>query len=143
MDDIEGAVRKSLGEALQKQRTFWGDIENFTSSVNWRDRFVVGLLIFQATIFVASLLSHNRLALQTVLFTVIVTLLFAAQTLNSFASLRWEKFTDANYFDEHGVFAGIVFCTPLLLSTVVNATKKKNNFFLGIAHFFSDIVPLV
>ena len=52
---------------------------------------------------------------QTVIFLLAVSLVAMAEKINSYCAANWKVFATQNYFDRHGVFAGIVFCTPLLL----------------------------
>ena len=39
----------------------------------------------------------------------------SAEWLNGIGARTWEKFSTQNYFDNRGIFIGIMFCGPLLL----------------------------
>lgn len=38
-----------------------------------------------------------------------------AERLNGIGASRWKEFSTQNYFDQNGVFIGIMVCAPLLL----------------------------
>jgi hypothetical protein len=49
----------------------------------------------------------------------IAGLVRCAEYINSLASQHWESFATQNYFDERGIFVAIMFCTPLLLDSLI------------------------
>eukprot|EP00611_Tribonema_gayanum_P002759 TRINITY_DN12092_c0_g1_i1.p1 TRINITY_DN12092_c0_g1~~TRINITY_DN12092_c0_g1_i1.p1 ORF type:complete len:162 (+),score=54.72 TRINITY_DN12092_c0_g1_i1:175-660(+) len=95
-----------------------GFIENcqaFCAAVDWSETWIQAILCFHAAVAAAALLSRNRLNCQISLFLTICALVRGAEWANAHAARRWSAFARQNYFDERGVFVGVVWCAPLLL----------------------------
>ena len=52
---------------------------------------------------------------QAAVFVATTALLYVARHLNRAAGAHWAGFSTQNYFDEQGLFAGVVWCAPLIL----------------------------
>lgn len=52
---------------------------------------------------------------QAAVFVTTTGLLYASRHLNRAAGAHWADFSTQNYFDEQGLFAGVVWCAPLIL----------------------------
>ena len=48
------------------------------------------------------------------IFSIICLIVFFCERINSLCSENWYEFATQNYFDEHGVFMGVIVCAPLL-----------------------------
>ena len=45
----------------------------------------------------------------------ICTLIYFAESFNSYGAKNWQAFSTQNYFDKNGVFASVIFSSPLLI----------------------------
>lgn len=48
------------------------------------------------------------------IFTIICLIVFFCERINNLCSEKWNEFATQNYFDEHGIFMGVIVCAPLL-----------------------------
>jgi hypothetical protein len=86
----------------------------FSSAVDWSERWIQCLLGFHFILFLAVIISRKNADLQTFLFLFIAVLVFLSETINSYCAIHWKEFSKQNYFDNQGVFIGILFAAPLL-----------------------------
>jgi hypothetical protein len=86
----------------------------FSSAVDWSERWIQCLLGFHIILFLAVIISRKNADLQTFLFLFIAVLVFLSETINSYCAIHWKEFSKQNYFDNQGVFIGILFAAPLL-----------------------------
>jgi hypothetical protein len=87
----------------------------FSSAINWHERWIQGLIAFHIFMWILIIISRRNMTMQSCMFLVICGLVYASEPLNTYCRINWPLFATQNYFDEHGVFAGIMFAGPLLL----------------------------
>ncbi|KAH8060151.1 DNA binding protein [Aureococcus anophagefferens] len=64
-----------------------------------------------------------------------------AERLNALGAAHWEKFATQNYFDDHGIFAGALFCAPMLsLCMLLNLhlAARCQKLAASVAHVLRD-----
>jgi len=108
--EIDGILSNSVGPQTLSEH--W---EAFTSAINFEEPFVRGLFALHAVVLVLVVLLRRVYPAQVTLFVLICVLVGAAEPANRWAAENWRSFATQNYFDEHGVFTGLMFCAPLLL----------------------------
>jgi len=86
---------------------------------------MVVLLGSHCLLFLLTIIFRRNVDVQTVIFLVAVSLVAMAERINSFCAAHWKDFATQNYFDPHGVFAGIVFCAPLLLLLLFQLVRLR------------------
>ena len=115
MDSIQDEMKdlmKQSGKAPNGAMDQWNA---FSSAVNWTESWIRALLGFHLLLFLAMILFRKNVNFQTCLFFFIVVLVYFSERINSYCATHWEEFSTQNYFDEHGVFSGLLFSGPLLL----------------------------
>ncbi|KAF9579083.1 hypothetical protein BGW38_004815 [Lunasporangiospora selenospora] len=103
-----------LNSSWDRFKTITSD---FIAAVEWQQTWIQLVLALHLVIFFLIILLRNRPnALAGMLFSTLV-LAALSEPLNGIGSRHWQQFSDDNYFDTHGVFAGIVWAAPLLLNS--------------------------
>lgn len=82
------------------------------------------------------------------LFTVILGGTRSSEFINTYLRDRWHEFSRQNYFDEHGIFMGVMWAGPLLLLgfTMLVSTTRNLTFSTrqeGTLAFWGSSSPLV
>lgn len=93
-------------------------ISAFKTAINWKEHFIIGLIVFQILMFVSAYYVSKRdrgLVPRITVMVVIGVLVRLSEYINSYAAEHWRIFATQNYFDKGGVFVGIMFCGPLLV----------------------------
>lgn len=83
------------------------------------------LILVPPLAYVARTQSH---VLQVGLFAVILGGTRLSEVINTFLRNRWPDFSRQNYFDEHGIFMGVMWAGPLLIlgfTMLVRGAKKR------------------
>eukprot|EP01036_Dinobryon_divergens_P034019 gene34019-43952_t len=115
MQSIEENLHEMIklsGNAPKDALQHW---EAFSSAINWRETWIQVLLGSHCFLFILTILFRRNVDVQTIIFLAAVGLVAMAERINSFCAAHWKEFATQNYFDQYGVFVGIVFCAPLLL----------------------------
>jgi transmembrane protein 18 len=113
-EQVKQLMRDNPGNARSPE-TPWEMWQAFSSAVNWSQRWIQGLLAFHALLFALVIVFRNNENAQVVLFMLICVLLYFCEQINTYCAQHWEEFSTDNYFDDRGVFAGVMFAGPLLL----------------------------
>lgn len=93
--------------------------EGFLRAVDWRERWLVGLLAGHLALITAAVRLRRRAGAQTGIFLGAAALIYLAEPINSFLEARWESFSSQNYFDRAGLFISVVLSGPLLLCSLL------------------------
>jgi transmembrane protein 18 len=107
-------MRWNIGQVSSSFPIFPQNCLAFSSAVDWSERWIQCLLGFHIILFLAVIISRKNADLQTFLFLFIALLVFLSETINSYCATHWKEFSKQNYFDNQGVFIGILFAAPLL-----------------------------
>ena len=81
--------------------------------MDWRETWIRCLLLWHLSLWLLFIFTRKNFPAVQAVFG-IAACVALAETLNGLCAKRWEKFATQNYFDERGVFAGIMLCAPLL-----------------------------
>ncbi|TMW62540.1 hypothetical protein Poli38472_005158 [Pythium oligandrum] len=84
--------------------------------VNWTEPLILGLATFHLLLLVTVFLTRHRLYVQFALFVAIILLLVVTEALNTWARANWRRIATQQYFDQRGVFMGIFYGAPLLVT---------------------------
>ena len=112
-------------------------IQAFIAAVQWQQPFFLALLCFHLCLLLLSLLLRHSYMLQLVLLGALLALVSASENLNSLCKQRWRSIATEDYFDSGGIFASLVWASPLALIafiTVVSAAHTQ----LVMLHSDSD-----
>lgn len=125
-DLAEGAHQEvyRLARESPGPQTAWEGLEAFSAAVDWKEPWIRKLLCAHVAMFVVTIGLRKRFGVQVGLFGVVCVCVGAAERLNGLAAQHWREFSGQDYFDEHGVFAAVMWCGPLL----VLATFQLCNF---------------
>mmetsp|Transcript_17844 Transcript_17844/g.28914 ORF Transcript_17844/g.28914 Transcript_17844/m.28914 type:complete len:156 (-) Transcript_17844:2323-2790(-) len=114
----EGILRQVTNNEQFKDayRTFYDSFMGFYHAIAWKDEpWLVYLLGFHVSLWSLVFITRRRLYLQAFLLVFISCLIYFCERINRYAGSRWSEFATQNYFDERGVFAGIMYAGPLII----------------------------
>lgn len=135
LEGIETDILDLAKQSAHAPETFRDHLEAFSAAVNWREPWIRGLLFGHAVLWVLFLTTRSRTNTQIALFLFAAALVAVAEPLNTFCRKRWRSFATQNYFDEAGVFAGVLYCAPLLALLLV----MMFNFLFQSANLLVDV----
>lgn len=115
MKSIEESMVHMMKESANAPQTAMEHWNAFSSAVDWSENWIRSLLVFHVVLLLIVVATRKNLDLQTLFFAAICLLVFCSEFLNSYCAQNWASFSKQNYFDSHGVFAGIMYSGPLLL----------------------------
>ena len=104
--------------SFQKSSAFIHDqAMGFYYAVAWKDEpWLIALLVMHGILLLLVVVfGRKSFLLQSTLFILMTVAVFASESLNRIGGELWNEFSTQNYFDEHGVFMGVVFAGPLML----------------------------
>jgi hypothetical protein len=119
MANVEESMKHLMRETAKAPETALEHWQAFSSAVDWSETWIRGLVAFHLVLFALVILTRKSETAQTVLFSVVCLLTFMSERLNTYCAANWMQFSKQNYFDQHGVFAGIMYSGPLLVSGLV------------------------
>jgi len=114
MQNIESSVMSLVKESAKAPETMMQHWDAFSSAIDWKENWIRGLLATHACLFTLVLLTRTNVDAQTILFLLICGMILCSERINSYCSTNWQSFSSQNYFDEHGVFASVMYAGPLL-----------------------------
>ncbi len=88
----------------------------FTSAINWKEHWIRSLLLFHILYFIFFVNTRKNIDIQTGQFLLTCLLVMFSERLNDFGHNNWKEFSKQNYFDKRGVFMGVLYSGPLLLT---------------------------
>lgn len=115
MSSIEESVMRMVRESSKAPENLREHWAAFSSAVDWQENWIRGLLAFHVVLLTLVVLTRKDANLQTMIFVMTCAMVLLAERLNAFCAAHWMLFSKQNYFDDHGVFAGVVYAGPLLL----------------------------
>ncbi|KAG2187851.1 hypothetical protein INT44_000601 [Umbelopsis vinacea] len=125
-DDIVKAILSSLPtsgsgdkDGLPSFEQAVYQAENFIRAIDWSQPWLIALVAFHVTSFLALILSRNKHDLLSGLLFFFIFLACLSQPLNAFLSSNWEQFASANYFDDSGLFLATVYSLPLIINCIL------------------------
>lgn len=122
LQDIANDVTKNIVAGQIQPQTPREHFDAFRSAITWSEKFIVGLICFHLVVFLLCFFVSRKdkgVAPRVGLLVFIGVLVRSAEWLNSLGNEHWESFATQNYFDNRGVFVGIMLCAPLLLDSLM------------------------
>lgn len=105
-DRVLGAVEGAVpGEAVR----------DFVQTVNWREPFILGLLLAQCALWTLAAVTRRSDVLQFLLVALLCGGTLFAKRLNALGRANWEHFATQDYFDKNGTFLLIFVLAPFVL----------------------------
>eukprot|EP01041_Mallomonas_annulata_P005430 gene5430-10885_t len=115
MGGIEETLTRLVKESSKMPTDMSEHWQAFSAAIDWKEPWIRGLLMFHIICISVTLLFRKHYEVQAILFLFLTALVFLSESINSYCSEHWRLFSNQNYFDQHGVFSGIMFSGPLLL----------------------------
>ena len=132
---IDGIKSEVLKGAKVGPETFLENVAAFRAAVDWSERWIQGVLAWHASLWVVFLVFRKVYEVQVGLFFGVTVAVGLAERLNALGAAHWEKFATQNYFDDHSIFAGALFCAPMLALSLCMLL----NFLHLAAHMLVDV----
>mmetsp|Transcript_5082 Transcript_5082/g.7770 ORF Transcript_5082/g.7770 Transcript_5082/m.7770 type:complete len:183 (+) Transcript_5082:39-587(+) len=114
LSEAESHAYRLIRESATAPKDAYEHWQAFSSAVDWTEPWIRCLLGFHLLVFTVAVLTRRNINVQMALFLFITVLVSTSEYLNSYCAGNWRQFSRQNYFDSHGVFAGIMFAGPLL-----------------------------
>jgi hypothetical protein len=130
MSDLEGQVLDLMKKTNKAPSDAWQSWMAFSSAINWKESWIISLMVFHLFLFLLIILTRKRLGIQGCIFFFITILVRLAETINSYCSDHWQDFATQNYFDKSGLFAGTVFAAPLLTMCLMMLVNYAQSFYI-------------
>ena len=105
-----------------RPQTLTEHFQAFKSAINWSEKFILGLIVFQIVMFLLCFWVSRKdrgLAPRLILMAVIFVIVRSAEWLNDLGEEHWESFATQDYFDKRGIFVAIMLSGPLLLDVLM------------------------
>ena len=117
---VDGYLDQTHLKDMSHLTKFYEDVMGFLHAIQWADdRWIKAWFVVFGMLFVATLYTRKRPNLQILLFLINCSLVYASETLNVLGSIYWRNFSTQNYFDDSGVFIGVVYATPLIILIII------------------------
>ena len=97
-----------------EEPSFYSNAMGFYHAVDWKEPWIRAILCFHAILLVVVIVTRKYSTFQFGLIVAICTLIYFAESFNSYGAKNWQAFSTQNYFDKNGVFASVIFSSPLL-----------------------------
>ena len=117
-----------------KPEGLWENIEAFFTAVDIHETFNRIIILFHTICFllvIATRKSHN---LQLLLFFFLLAVCYFLESLNTYLSENWKKYTSQNYFDQSGLFVCIMIGFPALCNCLLIMLYSIRNTFTSLTH---------
>ena len=112
--EVEQHILSLAQKTNQAPKDFYEHFIAFTSAINFNQNSIKLIGLIHLLLFVTVITSLNRFYIQSVVFFIMLSIIFFLEYINTYASINWQLFSDQNYFDQHGVFIGVIIATPLI-----------------------------
>ncbi|KAJ1458162.1 transmembrane protein 18-domain-containing protein [Pelagophyceae sp. CCMP2097] len=114
MEGIQDFVFDAARKSGNGPQGFLENVAAFSAAVDWTEPWLRAVVCFHCVLWVFTLATRRRHNVQYAIFFLVTLLVGGAERLNKLGAIYWKTFSKNDYFDEHGVFAGVIFCLPLL-----------------------------
>ncbi|TDG50760.1 hypothetical protein AWZ03_002749 [Drosophila navojoa] len=94
-------------------------IWSFLMSIDWKDPWLIGLILVHVLTTSTALLTRNCTNFQVFLFLVLLSFVYFSESINEYAAANWKTFSKQQYFDNNGLFISTVFSIPILLNCML------------------------
>lgn len=135
VESVEADVLDFAKKSARAPETVRDHLEAFATAVNWKEPWLRSLLAGHIALWILFVTTRRKPSVQLALFVTVTGLVAVAEPLNTYCRSRWRDFATQNYFDERGVFAGTIYCAPLLALGMV----MMFNFLIQAAHLLVQV----
>ena len=125
MSELEGQVMDMMKATNKAPTDAYENWMAFSSAIDWKEKWIVGLLTFHVLCFFLIILTRKRLGLQSFIFFTISILVRMSERINTYCASHWQEFSSQNYFDKNGVFAGVFLAAPLLTMCLIMLVRMQ------------------
>ncbi|CAM9216148.1 unnamed protein product [Sphacelaria rigidula] len=115
MSGVQSSVFNSISSQSVGPQGFVENFQAFRSAVDWEERWIQGLLAFHVCTFLFFIVTRAHFGCQVGLFIFILVGARSSEYINTYLRNHWQDFSRQNYFDEHGIFMGVMWAGPLIL----------------------------
>eukprot|EP00903_Cladosiphon_okamuranus_P009697 g9225.t1 len=115
LGDVQATLLSQLNAQSVGPEGFVENFQAFRSAVDWSETWIQGILVFHLSLWLFFIITRKSFGAQVGLFTVILGGTRSSEFINTSLRDRWQEFSRQNYFDEHGIFMGVMWAGPLLL----------------------------
>ena len=98
-----------------EEPSFYSNAMGFYHAVDWKEPWIRAILCLHVILLVVVIVTRKYPTFQFGLIIAICTLIYFAETFNSYGAKNWQTFSTQDYFDKNGVFASVIFSSPLLI----------------------------
>lgn len=120
---VHQQVLNSLGKDPRTAggyETFYDAVMGFVSAVDWeRDTWIAGILMAELFVLILVLFTRRIWSAQLFIFFFNAFVIFSCERINTYAQGHWREFSTQDYFDNNGVFVGVIVCAPILFTMAV------------------------
>jgi hypothetical protein len=102
-------------------------IQAFIAAVDWQQPFFLSLLCFHLCLLLLAWLLRHSYMLQLMLLGGLLGLVSASENLNSLCKQHWRSLTSEDYFDSGGIFASLVWASPLALIAFITVVRAAHS----------------
>ncbi|GFR48364.1 hypothetical protein Agub_g10254, partial [Astrephomene gubernaculifera] len=118
LQDVFKDLRRHWKE-FQDSEPFLHVLQGFINAINWREPWIIAILVFHGILLLTALTTRKRTTLQAIMFASAAGTIYVSERLNRLGGQHWERFATQNYFDPSGVFMSAVVSGPLLLVLLI------------------------
>ncbi len=117
-DFVNTIVKNNGGWAIPN--TFLENVEAFYEAITWRDDFIIIILIIHLIFLILIIITRKIWQAQLSLLITCAILTMSAEYINIYGNKNWKLLhVSQNYFDEQGIFIGVIYCAPLLFLSFI------------------------
>ena len=98
-----------------EEPSFYSNAMGFYHAVDWKEPWIRAILCFHVILLILAVATRKYSTFQFGLIVAICALIYFAETFNSYGAKNWQTFSTQDYFDQNGVFASVIFSSPLLV----------------------------
>ncbi|PNW87543.1 hypothetical protein CHLRE_02g142150v5 [Chlamydomonas reinhardtii] len=125
MEELTGPLEevfkdlKRQWKDFQEAEPFLHVVQGFIHAIDWRERWIIGILVFHAVMLLAALTTRKSSLIQGTIFLIAAATVWGSERLNALGAEHWQSFAGQNYFDRTGVFMSVLVSGPLLLAMFI------------------------
>eukprot|EP00775_Hariotina_reticulata_P008072 gene8072-8267_t len=119
VDGIKDQIWQEIRQAIKLSNqtdSFWDNVKAFAHAVDWKERWIQGLLAAHAVVFLLVMVFRTNTTFLSIVFFALGGFVYFGENINSTAAQHWRQFSSQNYFDDHGVFYGALVAAPSLIT---------------------------
>ncbi|KAF8060550.1 TMEM18 [Scenedesmus sp. PABB004] len=117
-DQVWQEVRAAVAASKHSQ-DFWDELQAFAHAVDWRERWIQGLVAAHVAVLVSVLLARRNMTWLTAVFLALGSVVYFGERINALAGRHWPAFAGQDYFDRRGVFYCVMVSGPAVVNLLI------------------------